>query len=60
MPTTSQEVLAMTGELRSQGAAFHTAPPVYSEEDIQASPDVLRSDWLTTGPQVAEFRRSTG
>lgn len=26
-----------------------------SEEDIQAVAEVLRSDWLTTGPNVAEF-----
>ena len=26
-----------------------------SEEDIQAVVDVLRSDYLTTGPKVAEF-----
>jgi len=28
-----------------------------SEEDIQAVADVLRSDWLTTGPKVPEFER---
>lgn len=28
------------------------------EEDIAAVVDVLRSDWLTTGPKVAEFERS--
>ncbi|MEK7218313.1 MAG: UDP-4-amino-4,6-dideoxy-N-acetyl-beta-L-altrosamine transaminase [Patescibacteria group bacterium] len=27
------------------------------EEDIAAVTDVLRSDWLTTGPNVAEFER---
>src|SRR5215207_7743951 len=26
-----------------------------SEEDIQAVVEVLRSDWLTTGPNVADF-----
>jgi perosamine synthetase len=29
-----------------------------SEEDIQAVVDVLRSDWLTTGPTVGEFERA--
>jgi perosamine synthetase len=29
-----------------------------SEEDIQAVADVLRSDWLTTGPKVAEFEEA--
>ena len=28
------------------------------EEDIAAVADVLRSDWLTTGPKVAEFERA--
>ena len=28
------------------------------EEDIAAVVEVLRSDWLTTGPKVAEFERS--
>jgi perosamine synthetase len=28
------------------------------EEDIRAVVDVLRSDWLTTGPKVAEFERA--
>lgn len=28
------------------------------EEDIQAIIEVLRSDWLTTGPMIAEFERS--
>jgi perosamine synthetase len=30
------------------------------EEDIQAVVDVLRSDWLTTGPKVAEFEEVFG
>lgn len=29
-----------------------------SEEDIQTVVDVLRSDWLTTGPKVAEFEEA--
>ncbi|MEZ4639858.1 MAG: DegT/DnrJ/EryC1/StrS family aminotransferase [Caldilineaceae bacterium] len=28
------------------------------EDDIQAVVDVLRSDWLTTGPKVAEFEHA--
>lgn len=28
------------------------------EEDIQAVVDILRSDWLTTGPKVDEFERA--
>lgn len=29
-----------------------------SDEDIEAVSEVLRSDWLTTGPKVSEFERS--
>lgn len=29
-----------------------------NEEDIQAVVDVLRSDYLTTGPKVTEFERA--
>jgi len=28
------------------------------EEDIQAVSDILRSDWLTTGPQIDKFERA--
>ena len=28
-----------------------------NEDDILAVAEVLRSDWLTTGPKVAEFER---
>lgn len=28
-----------------------------TDDDVQAVVDVLRSDWLTTGPKVAEFER---
>ncbi|MDD5751482.1 MAG: UDP-4-amino-4,6-dideoxy-N-acetyl-beta-L-altrosamine transaminase [Candidatus Peribacteraceae bacterium] len=49
--------------------ALHGGPPVrsillpyarqsVSEEDIAAVAKVLRSDWLTTGPTVAEFEKS--
>src|SRR5450631_808247 len=49
-----------------QALAIHGGPPVrhtllpygrqsVDEDDIQAVVDVLRSDWLTTGPKVAEF-----
>lgn len=49
--------------------AIHGGPPVrqtmlpYSrqgldEDDIAAVVEVLRSDWLTTGPKVAEFERA--
>jgi dTDP-4-amino-4,6-dideoxygalactose transaminase len=34
---------------------FHV--PLIEEEDIQAVTNVLRSDWITTGPKVKEFER---
>jgi perosamine synthetase len=50
----------------SQTLAIHGGPPVrdrllpygrhsIDEADVQAVADVLRSEWLTTGPKVAEF-----
>ena len=49
--------------------AIHGGPPVrktllpyghqsIDEADIQAVVDTLRSDWLTTGPKVAEFEEA--
>ena len=29
-----------------------------SEDDIQAVVDVLKSDWLTQGPKIAEFEEA--
>src|SRR5438046_4036607 len=53
----------------SDALALHGGTPVRStflpygrqsidEEDIQAVVDVLRSDWLTTGPKVGEFEEA--
>ena len=60
--------------MSSRGAEVHdrarmtasTLPPVpipygrqlIDEDDVQAVTDVLRSDWLTQGPEVAEFERA--
>ncbi len=52
-----------------QVLAIHGGPPVrptllpygrqsIDESDIQAVVDALRSDWLTTGPRVAEFEEA--
>lgn len=30
------------------------------EDDIQAVVDVLKSDYLTTGPKIAEFEKRSG
>ena len=55
----------------SEVLAIHGGPPVretllpygrqsLDEDDIQAVVEVLRSDWLTTGPKVAEFEEAIG
>ncbi len=59
----------MTVAIKRGELAIHGGTPVrsmtlpyarqsISEEDIQSVVDVLRSDWLTTGPKVAEFEEA--
>jgi perosamine synthetase len=55
---TSQEVLAVDGGTPVREAMVPYGHQSISEEDIQAVGDVLRSDWLTTGPKVAEFEEA--
>lgn len=54
---------------RDTPLAIHGGPPVreallpygrqtLTEEDVAAATEVLRSDWLTTGPKVAEFEEA--
>ena len=56
-------------EVGSSTLAIHGGPPVRNtllpygrqsidERDIQAVVETLRSDWLTTGPKVAEFEEA--
>jgi perosamine synthetase len=52
---TSQEVLAIDGGSPVRETLLPYGRQSISEEDIQAVADVLRSDWLTTGPKVGEF-----
>jgi UDP-4-amino-4,6-dideoxy-N-acetyl-beta-L-altrosamine transaminase len=58
-----------TTPVSTQTLALHGGTPVRStllpyghqsvdEKDIQAVVDVLRSDWLTTGPKVSEFEEA--
>jgi UDP-4-amino-4,6-dideoxy-N-acetyl-beta-L-altrosamine transaminase len=56
--TTHKEALAIFG-----GAPVRNTPLPYgrqsiADDDIQAVVDVLRSDWLTTGPKVGEFEEA--
>src|SRR5271155_1690664 len=56
--TSKQEVLAIDGGTPVRKAMLPYGRQSISEEDIQAVVDVLRSDWLTTGPKVAEFEEA--
>src|ERR1700687_2774043 len=57
MPTTSSkaEVLAVDGGTPVRKTLLPYGRQSIGEDDIQAVVDVLRSDWLTTGPKVGEF-----
>ena len=55
---TSQEVLAIDGGTPVRKTMLPYGRQSISEDDIQAVVDVLRSDWLTTGPKVVEFEEA--
>ena len=57
-PTTSQEVLAIDGGTPVRKTLLPYGRQSIAEDDIQAVVDVLRSDWLTTGPKVGEFEEA--
>jgi perosamine synthetase len=56
--TTSQEMLAIDGGTPVRKTLLPYGRQSISEEDIQAVADVLRSDWLTTGPKIGEFEEA--
>ena len=49
------EILAIDGGIPVRETMLPYGRQSVSEEDIQAVAEVLRSDWLTTGPRVGEF-----
>lgn len=51
----SREVLAIEGGAPVRKTFLPYGRQSIDEADIQAVVDTLRSDWLTTGPKVAEF-----
>src|SRR5258708_33554538 len=55
---TSEVVLAIDGGTPVRHKPLPYGRQSISEDDIQAVADVLRSDWLTTGPKVAEFEEA--
>src|SRR6202451_1427812 len=60
MPVTraSQEALAVDGGTPVRSTLLPYGRQSIEEDDIQSVVDVLRSDWLTTGPKVGEFEEA--
>jgi perosamine synthetase len=54
----SQELLAIHGGPAVRQTLLPYGRQSVDESDIQAVVDVLRSDWLTTGPKVGEFEEA--
>jgi UDP-4-amino-4,6-dideoxy-N-acetyl-beta-L-altrosamine transaminase len=54
----SSEVLAVNGGTPVRKTILPYGRQSISEDDIQAVAEVLRSDWLTTGPKVGEFEEA--
>ena len=55
---TSQDMLAVEGGVPVRKAMLPYGRQSIAEDDIEAVVNVLRSDWLTTGPKVAEFEEA--
>jgi dTDP-4-amino-4,6-dideoxygalactose transaminase len=58
MISSKQELLAVDGGTPVRKTLLPYGRQSIGEDDIQAVVDVLRSDWLTTGPKVAEFEET--
>src|ERR1700751_2554850 len=56
--STTQAALAIDGGTPVRATLLPYGKQSISEDDIQAVVDVLRSDWLTTGPKVNEFEEA--
>jgi perosamine synthetase len=54
----NRETLAIQGGTPVRATLLPYGRQSVSEADIQAVASVLRSDWLTTGPKVAEFEQA--
>src|SRR2546422_3026250 len=54
----TREVLAIHGGLPVRKTLLPYGHQSIDEGDIQAVTNTLRSDWLTTGPRVAEFEEA--
>jgi perosamine synthetase len=56
--TPSKEMLAVDGGTPVRSTLLPYGRQSIEEDDIQSVVDVLRSDWLTTGPKVGEFEEA--
>jgi perosamine synthetase len=56
--TPSEQLLAVDGGTPVREALLPYGRQSIEEDDIQAVTEVLRSDWLTTGPKVGEFEEA--
>src|SRR6266436_1882492 len=56
--TANREALAIQGGAPVRTTLLPYGRQSVDEADIQAVVDTLRSDWLTTGPKVAEFEEA--
>jgi perosamine synthetase len=56
--TSSKELLAVDGGTPVRNTLLPYGRQSVGEDDIQAVVDVLRSDWLTTGPKIGEFEEA--
>jgi perosamine synthetase len=54
----SREVLAIKGGTPVRKTLLPYGHQSIDEADVQAVVDTLRSDWLTTGPRIAEFEEA--
>src|ERR1700684_457203 len=56
--TTTRRALAIDGGTPVRKTLLPYGHQSIGEDDIQSVVDVLRSDWLTTGPKVGEFEEA--
>src|SRR5271163_497665 len=54
----TEELLALDGGTPVRNTLLSYGKQSIESDDIQAVVEVLRSDWLTTGPKVAEFEEA--
>ncbi|MGB2603704.1 MAG: UDP-4-amino-4,6-dideoxy-N-acetyl-beta-L-altrosamine transaminase [Candidatus Sulfotelmatobacter sp.] len=54
----TEELLAVDGGTPVRNTLLSYGRQSIGDDDIQAVVEVLRSDWLTTGPKVAEFEEA--